>query len=64
MRYWKNEIKVFFEPNVPLHDKKALENFAVTLSEVSDSLKIKFVDNFKDTKKSNILLNTFLFFLY
>lgn len=49
MRYWKGEIKVFFEPNIDSLDKKEMKGFITLLSEVSDSLKIKIVDNLNDS---------------
>lgn len=53
MRYWKDDIRIFFDESVPASHAKILMNFADTLSKDIDSLNIS--RNF-DREKSNFLI--------
>ncbi|CAL67266.1 hypothetical protein [Christiangramia forsetii] len=53
MKYWKEEIRIFFDESVPVSHTKDLMQFAKTISRDIDSLKI--TRNF-DREKSNYLV--------
>ena len=56
MRYWKDEIKIYFANNVDKEVKSKLSNFANYLNKEVDSLKISFVDNIN---QSNFIIYDF-----
>ena len=56
MRYWKDEIKIYFANNVDKEVKSELSNFANYLNKEVDSLKISFVDNIN---QSNFIIYDF-----
>lgn len=56
MRYWKDEIKIYFANNVDKEVKSELSNFANYLNKEVDSLKISFIDNIN---QSNFIIYDF-----
>ena len=53
MRYWKDEIKIYFSRTVNKKIRKGLKDFVLELDNEIDSLKISFVD---DLEKSNYVI--------
>jgi hypothetical protein len=49
MKYWKDEIKIFFSKSVSKKTKKDLMNFAKTIDKAVDSLRISEVKNLEDS---------------
>ena len=58
MRYWKDSIKIYFEPGVSPNHAKALMNFANKISNDIDSLNIKRVSNANDSNYRVYYLNS------
>lgn len=49
MRYWKDEIRVYFSDEVDRSDVKGLQRFALQLAQDVDSLKIRVVKNLSES---------------
>lgn len=49
MRYWKDEMRIYFSGEVDRKDQKALTRFAEQIAESVDSLKIKIVNKLEDS---------------
>lgn len=58
MRYWKDSVKVYFEPSVPPVHANKLMQFANNISNDIDSLNIKRVDNADDSNYRVYYLNS------
>ena len=48
MRYWKDEMRIYFSDEVSRTDKKGLTDFALQIAEKVDSLKIRVVKNIEE----------------